>query len=203
MALTLEALAAESRRPATELYALPGRIRGTAFGAWATNLDRRHGPGSADAVRAQLGVDRTTLPDNPSADTWIAGGLQASLTDTIATTFYGGNLCALEGPVLEDVNRDVSRVAKLVLRGLGPGRLLTKAPSLHDHSWDIGSLSTTVTSEAAVLTIGGSPLFTYRTWLALQLMALRAALELTGRTLVERSATRIADDRAQLRVRWG
>ncbi len=201
--LTLADLANEPTLAHAQLRQYPGRVRGSALGPWAANLNRRHGPDAAAAIRARLGVDVATLPDAPTAETWLAGALQLAATDAIVAAHYGGDLVALEPSLLDDVRRNVGRVSRLVLRGLGPTRLLSNTAKLHDSSWDIGAASASVTPGSATILVQGSPLFTYRTWLALQLMALRAAIELTGREVHTRHVTRLATDRAQIDVRWG
>ena len=200
--LTLADLAAEGAASHAALAARPGQARGSVLGPWAENLNRRYGPDAAAAIRAQLGVDLATLPDAPLAEQWISGALQIATTDAIIATHYADDLLGLEAPLIEDVGRKVGRMARVMLRGLGPARLLSKAEKLHSYTWDIGAVSTTVTANSATLVVHGSPLFTYRTWLALQLMALRGAVELTGRTVQSRHVMRLAEDRAQLYVRW-
>lgn len=200
--MDLNDLATEPAGDHAALLTLPGRVRGRVLGPWGENLNRRHGPNATALIRADLGVEPADLPDKPADERWLPGGLQIALTDAIADRFYGGDLRQLEAPVLEDAARPVGRVARLALRGLGPARLLEKAGALHAHTWDVGTIKAEVGADQATLLISGCRLFTDRTWLALQLVALRGTVELTGRTLVTRSATRLAADRAQLHVRW-
>ncbi|MCO4762425.1 MAG: hypothetical protein KC502_13020 [Myxococcales bacterium] len=150
----------------------------------------------------RLALDSTALPDAPNPGQWMAGGLQCALTDAIAMQFYDGDLQRLEAPLLEDAQRGVGRMSRLIVRGLGPARLLSKASDLHAQTWDLGEVSVTLKEHSAVINVSGSPLFTYRTWLALQLMALKGTVSLTGLSVETLYASRIASDRAQLTVAW-
>lgn len=199
---TVAGLADAPPWPDARLIALPGRCRGAAIGDWAGSCSRRWGPEAVLRLRQDLDLDAGTLADEPSKTDWFPIALWLRLTDAIVARHLGGDLLSLEPLVVEDARRAAGLTAKLVARQLGPARILAASSRIHGWLYDVGAVDAETSDNAATLRWTGAAVFGQPTWRALQVFALRGAVETAGGADVSLELLDCPEDGFALVARW-
>lgn len=160
---TLAEIAHEPPWPLERSLALPGRVRGNALRAWGAHVDQRFGQGSADRVRAHLGLDATELPDQPTKKHWYPVSLQIRLVRFVVDELLAGDALAFES-VFEESTGTAEKALVLAGRMTGPGLVLRMAGSYHGSVCDVGRCLPDVSSGKAVLDFRDADVFEDPTW---------------------------------------
>lgn len=184
------------------LRALPGRCRGAAVGNWADACRRRWGQPAVDGLREALGADGQLLADEPPKTAWLPIHLWLRLTDAIVARHLNGDLSLLEPLVVEDARLAAGLTAKLVARQLGPARILGASGRVHGWLYDVGEAVAEVQESSATLRWTGAEVFEQPTWRALQVFALRGAIETAGGDGVEVGPLPGPDEGFAVSARW-
>ncbi|MCB9740160.1 MAG: hypothetical protein H6747_12920 [Deltaproteobacteria bacterium] len=203
---TLPALAAAARQAATpygreRLLTLPGTIGGEALRAWEPQVRARYGAAIVAALRAIPAF--ATLPADPDPATRLPIGLPTALTTVLVETALDGDWLALERPLREDATAPLGKARRVLLRALGPQKVLAGAGAAHRSLYDRGTVEVRTEAGEADLRIRGSALFVEPAWLLLQAFALRATVGLAAPGAeVEVTARTVAEDACHLSVHW-
>lgn len=203
---TLPALAAAARQAASpegraRLLALPGTIGGKALRAWEPQVRARYGAAIVDTLRAIPAF--ATLPAEPDPETRLPIGVPTALTAALVEAALAGDWLALEQPLREDATAPLGKAQRVLLRALGPQRVLAGAGAAHRGLYDRGTVEVRSEAGEAELWIRGSALFVEPAWLLLQAFALRATVGLAAPgAQAEVTARAIAEDACHLSVDW-
>lgn len=184
-----------------EFGPLPARCNGTLMGKWGANLERRFGPRAALDIVEALGSDAEGLKLNPSKRDWIPVSAQLRASELIVTRHYEGSWSALYPAVAEDARRGSNRAALLLLRKLGPAKVLGFAPRAFPKLYDRGALDAEVRPQSAVLCFHGARFFEHPTWQVLQVFAQRVLIELAGHRL-EHFSLSSGQESCELKLEW-
>ena len=184
------------------LLALPGRCRGAAIGDWAAACSRRWGPDAVRGLREAIDADAQTLADEPNKTDWLPIHVWLRLTDAIVARHLDGDLRRLEPMVVEDARKAAGLTAKLVARQLGPARILGASARIHGWLYDVGEVQAETGDNAATLRWSGAAVFGQPTWRALQVFALRGAIETAGGAGAAVELLPSEEDGFTLMARW-
>lgn len=210
----LSALAAAARDAASNtgrqgLLALPGTVSGAALTAWRAQVAARYGEPAVKRLRAIDGFGPESLADAPTPTQRLPIGLPTALTAALVEHELGGDWLALEAPMAADAQARLPTATRLLLRALGPARVLARAGELHAALYDQGALRTTAAPtvapgwNAVSAHAAGSALYAAPAWCLLQAFALRATVRVCLPAAdVEVDCTARADADARFTVRW-
>lgn len=198
----LARLAARTRWEPERTLALPGRCRGSVLAHWADNVRRRFGVAALARVRAGLPAWARDLPDEPPRDIWFPVGLQLHLTELVVDTCLDGDMLRLEAPLHEDIRRTLPRGTAMLVRALGPGRILARAEQIHPQLYDVGHARVRSETLGASVRCHGAALFGHPSFALLQAFAHRGLVELSGRRVHSLRASCPSDDALSIELRW-
>lgn len=180
---TVDKLAALPRWTPVDIQGLPGRCRGDLLGPWGDNLARRYGSDAVGRVRRRLAPAFPALADLAPVLTtrdWVPAYAQIAVTEAIVDELLGGELAALYPLLVEDTRASLGRVELALVKAMGPARAIKLAPRTMRKVHERGAVEVTPDGRRARLVFRGTPLFAQPSWRALQLMAQRTLLDLTG-----------------------
>lgn len=197
-----EELAAMPRWDAARVERIRGRCRGSVLARWADSCRRRWGEAGVARLREALGEIGAELPAEPPENSWFPVWLQVRMTDVVIDEFLDGDAMALQELLHEDIQRNLGRVKKTLLRSLGPGPILRRAKDLHDHLYSEGHAEARVRSGSAVIISSDTELVTNPTWQMLQMFAHRGLVMFTGREVVDVRATMPNSWSFEVRIDW-
>lgn len=160
---TLDEMARVPIWPAEKTMAVPGRLRGNALRAWGAHVDQRFGKGSADRVRAHLGMGPDELPDQPTKKHWYPVHLQVRLVRFVIDELLAGDALAFES-VFEESTGTAEKALVLAGRMTGPGLVLRMAGSYHASVCDVGRCIPDVAHGRATLEFKDAVAFDDPTW---------------------------------------
>jgi hypothetical protein len=198
----LAELASRPRWDPLRTLALPGRCRGSVLAHWADNVRRRFGASALARVRAGLPTWAHDLPDDPPREAWFPVGLQLYLTELVVDECLGGDMLRLESPLHEDIRRSLPRGVALLMRTLGPSRILGGAEQIHPQLYDVGRAYARSESHRASIRCEGAKLFGHPSFVLLQVFAQRGFVELTGRRVHTLCTSCPSEDALAIDVRW-
>jgi hypothetical protein len=195
-------LAARPRWEPSHTLALPGRCRGSVLAHWEEHARRRFGGAAVARVRAGLPSWARDLPSHPPGDAWFPVGLQLRLTELIVDECLDGDMLRLEPALHEDVRRTLPRGTAMLMRALGPGRILARAEQIHPQLYDVGRARARSETGGASIRCEGAQLFGHPSFVLLQMFAQRGLVELTGRRVHSLRASCPSDDALAIELRW-
>ncbi len=201
--------------PATGLDDPPveptGEVSGRALRDWRLAVTRALGPDAVAQVRAESGLDPQTLPDDPTAGSWLPVGHQLRLTRA-ALRLSGDSLAALPQLLVAPALGVVGRVKRKLLKlTLPPAVLLARADRIHAELYRPGlaaaSPVTTTHGNAgpvreAQISWQGGPFHADPTWRALQIVAIAGFFAAIDTPLTLADATGPEAPSFALALRW-
>jgi len=198
---SIEELVSSRRDVPAGRGSLLGHCNGTLMASWGENLTRRFGPNAASDLLVALGPDAAGLMLAPSKRDWIPVVAQLRVTELIVERHFAGSWSALYPALAEDTRRGSGRVALLLLRKLGPAKVLGYAPRSFSKLYDRGVVEAEVSERRATLRLSGAEFFGLRSWQLLQVFGQRVLIELAGYQL-ERFSVSGDEDSCELSLEW-
>ena len=198
---SLEELAREPRWPLERTLAVPGRVRGNALRAWGVHVDQRFGPGSADAVRDELRMSASDLPDIPGKKRWYPLHVQTRLVNIIIDRLLDGDALAFES-VFEESTGTAEKALVLAGRMTGPGIVLRMAGSYHGSVCDVGRCVPDVSVGRATLEFKGAETFDDPTWRFANMVSMKTMFQSLKRDLELLEGEQNGAHAFRIRMRW-